>query len=108
MILVIFDLSFVLRAVYNEIYVALNLDDTVGYITSILSGSIFDCMPISLILYYHMKNFKAIKPVEAEKQNQEDTIDEDEPVFKVIVDRFLEAEMFVEGEETMLITSCVA
>ena len=63
MILIIFDLSFVLRAVYNEIYIRLEIDGFKGSVSNILSTSIFDLIPISLILYYHMKNFKTIKRV---------------------------------------------
>lgn len=59
-ILIIFDLSFILRATYNEIYVRSEFAYFTACLTNILSGSIFDLLPISLILFIHNHNFKTI------------------------------------------------
>ena len=59
-ILITFDLACGLRAAYDSAYVQANPDGMAGNISNILATSVFDLLPISCILYYHMKNFKTI------------------------------------------------
>ena len=63
-ILIVFDLSFVFRALYDDV-LAENLRSTgKDYANTVLvtfTGTVFDFIPISLILYLHGQNFETIQ-----------------------------------------------
>ena len=44
-----------------------------AYTSNILLTFVFDLLPVSLILYYHMKNFKIIERTTVDKLQQERT-----------------------------------
>ena len=76
MILIVFDLSFVFRGTYNELYARLEWDGFEGNVSNILTTSVFDLIPVSLILYYHMTNFKTIKIASVSNKQEDDPIND--------------------------------
>lgn len=62
-ILIVFNLSFVMRALYDDL-IAIDLkdagDDFANAVILTFTGTVFDFIPISLILYLHGKNLETI------------------------------------------------
>ena len=62
-ILIVFNLSFVMRALYDDL-IAIDLkdagDDFANAVMLTFTGTVFDFVPISLILYLHGKNLETI------------------------------------------------
>ena len=58
LILIIFDLSFIARACFDQLFIEKQDDfNFTMALSSILSGSVFDMVPVMLILYIHTLNF---------------------------------------------------
>ena len=64
-ILIVFNFSFVMRALYDDL-LAEDLkeagDDFANAVMLTFTGTVFDFIPISLILYLHGKNLETIQP----------------------------------------------
>ena len=60
-ILIIFDCSYLVRALWDR-YGVIKITSGLGIcISQIMCGAVFDLMPLSLILYFHAKNFLLIQ-----------------------------------------------
>ena len=62
-ILILFDLSYVFRGIYDYYLIStLTLYKLAGAIMNIMCPAVFDFMPMTLILFFHYRNFKPHKP----------------------------------------------
>lgn len=72
MILMIFDLSYALRVIYDtDLFVDnIDLNSFASYMISLFSGIPLDIVPILLILFLHRKNFRKASNIEFSEDNR--------------------------------------
>ena len=74
LILIIFDLSFILRAIFDSFLVTKAVDKFFLSVINIFSALIFDILPICLILFFHTQNFQTIKISVSIQENDDQNI----------------------------------